>query len=81
MEINICLGSSCFARGNQKNLEIIKNLIAENNLTDKVKLSGTLCEGSCGSGPCMTIDSQKFENVNPPQIKDILTRLFNKMDD
>ena len=30
VEIVICMGSSCFARGNEENLRIIESFIAEN---------------------------------------------------
>ena len=30
--IKICMGSSCFARGNDQNLEFIEKYIKENNL-------------------------------------------------
>ena len=30
-EIKVCMGSACFAKGNQENLEYIKEYIAENN--------------------------------------------------
>ena len=35
-EIKICMGSSCFARGNNENLEIIETFIKENNLEAKM---------------------------------------------
>ena len=33
-EIKVCMGSACFAKGNQENLEFIKNYIEEKNYTD-----------------------------------------------
>ena len=39
-EIKICMGSACFARGNDKNAEIIENFIKDNNLDAKVDLFG-----------------------------------------
>lgn len=78
MEINLCMGSSCFARGNQKNLMVIKQLLNEYNLNNTVKVTGTLCEGACGSGPCIRVDDRKFNEVKPEQIRDILIAIFKE---
>ena len=37
--IYICLGSSCFSRGNNVHLEIIRQYIAENHLEAEIKFS------------------------------------------
>lgn len=78
MEVKLCMGSSCFARGNQRNLTVIKEIIAEYSLSDKVTITGTLCEGACGSGPCLRADGRKFSEVRPEQIRDILVALFKE---
>ena len=49
--ITVCMGSSCFARGNQQNLETIENFIKENGLEAEIELSGSRCEGKCVTGP------------------------------
>ena len=46
-EIRICMGSACFARGNDKNAEIIEKYISENNLDAKVELYGARCANIC----------------------------------
>ena len=38
--ITICMGSSCFTRGNNINAEIINAFIADNNLQASVALQG-----------------------------------------
>ena len=38
--IKVCMGSSCFARGNLENLNFLENYIKENNLQNSVKLLG-----------------------------------------
>ena len=49
-EIVICLGSSCFARGNNKNLEFIQEYLKVNNLKDYFQgtvVFATMQQGSC----------------------------------
>ena len=49
-QIKICLGSSCYSRGNNVHLEVIKKYIAENHLEAEISFSGHLCEELCSSG-------------------------------
>ena len=46
-EIKVCMGSACFAKGNQENLEYIKEFIEENGLDAEIKIVGSLCENRC----------------------------------
>ena len=62
-EIKICMGSACFAKGNQENLEYIKEFIKENNLDAKIKILGSLCENKCSIGPRIYIDDKEYTQV------------------
>ena len=50
MKITICIGSSCHLKGSRQIVEQLQYLVAENNLKDKVELSGTFCMGNCVNG-------------------------------
>ena len=39
MKITVCMGSSCFARGNDQNLEFIEKYIKEKGLEAEIELS------------------------------------------
>ena len=56
MKITICVGSTCHLLGSKTVVERFKELVEENNLTDKVTLGGKFCMGHCGEGVCVTID-------------------------
>ncbi|HAS78464.1 MAG TPA: hypothetical protein DCS38_01805, partial [Ruminococcus sp.] len=47
MKVTICIGSSCHLKGSRQVVEKLQALIAENNLDEKVELSGTFCMGKC----------------------------------
>jgi NADH:ubiquinone oxidoreductase subunit E len=49
------MGSSCFARGNDENLEIIEQYIKENNLDTTVEITGSRCDNICTHGPNINI--------------------------
>jgi len=71
-EIKICMGSACFAKGNQENLEYIKEYIEENNLDSKITIVGALCENKCDIGPRIIINDKEYTNVTKEQIKEVL---------
>ncbi len=77
-EIIICLGSSCFARGNRDSLKFIEKYIKDNKLSDRVDFRGKLCSGNCGKGPVLFVDREMIEEVNVFQLQELLDNLFTK---
>ncbi|HVM48764.1 MAG TPA: (2Fe-2S) ferredoxin domain-containing protein [Candidatus Acidoferrum sp.] len=63
--ITICMGSSCFSRGNNRNIEVIKDHLASHPLPPGVELTGHLCQGHCKSGPNVTINDKMYHEVDP----------------
>lgn len=73
--IKICMGSSCFARGNNENLEYIQRYLDTHKLRAKVELTGARCENRCAKGPNITIDETIYNEVTPEKIEEILNGL------
>lgn len=78
VKVELCMGSSCFARGNSKALEIIENYIQENNLEDYVELEGHLCLGNCKNGPNVQINGEKYEGLEPACLVDLVKDKLNE---
>ena len=78
-EVVICLGSSCFARGNKATLKIIEKYIKENNLHDRVFFHGGHCFGKCTEGPVVKIDDIIHTGVTELSIIEILNSKFTKV--
>lgn len=76
-ELVICLGSSCFARGNNKTLQAISTFLKDHDLEEKVFFHGSHCFGFCTEGPILKINGKFFKNVNEMNVIDILTEEFN----
>ncbi|MCD8378422.1 MAG: (2Fe-2S) ferredoxin domain-containing protein [Candidatus Gastranaerophilales bacterium] len=72
LELKICMGSACFAKGNQENLGFIKEYIEENHLETEVELVGGLCENECSQGPRIIADGVTYTNVTKEKILEIL---------
>lgn len=73
--ITVCMGSSCFARGNQENLDFIEDYITKNNLDAKIELAGSRCEGKCATGPNIVIDDNFFTEVTKEKLEQLLKEL------
>lgn len=76
VKIIVCMGSSCFARGNNENLEYIEKLIKENKLHAEIELSGTRCENNCSIGPNIVINGESHHNVNHKDLQKILEKFI-----
>lgn len=74
-EIKICMGSACFAKGNQENLEYIKEFIDENGLDAKIQITGSLCENKCSVGPRIYIDNVEHVQVTRGELIKLLEEL------
>ena len=77
--IKICLGSSCFSRGNNNSLEQIKQYLKDNNLKEEVDFRGELCSGNCKHGPVLKINGQIFYEIDQKSIHKILDNHFNNV--
>ena len=71
----VCMGSSCYARGNEKNLAIIEDYLKKHKLDASVELSGTLCCDLCKEGPIIFINDKPYCKVDEGTILDILSEL------
>ncbi len=76
-EISICMGSSCFARGNKATLQKIKSYIEKHKLNDKVLFKGHRCFDKCGKGPNLMINDKMFHQVNTENVETILDQFFS----
>jgi NADH:ubiquinone oxidoreductase subunit E len=72
VEMQICLGSSCFSRGNKEVVLFIREWLRKNHLEDRVIFKGARCLGHCSNGPNLVIDGKVIEGVGLSQVEKIL---------
>ena len=75
-EIKICLGSSCFSRGNKRTLQVIQKYLKDHQLERDVILKGNHCFNNCSTGPVMKIDNTLYEQVSSETVLEILESEF-----
>jgi NADH:ubiquinone oxidoreductase subunit E len=78
-EIVICLGSSCFARGNKNLLKIVQRYIQAHGLSDKVFFKGDHCFSDCNIGPNLKIGGKIYNQVTEESIHHILSEALNDL--
>ena len=73
-EIEICLGSSCFSRGNREVVQVIRDYLRKNHLDDKVVFKGARCMNRCSEGPFLIINGKTFIKTTLTDIEKILEK-------
>lgn len=74
VEIQVCMGSSCFARGNNALLDTIEELIQSHGWQDKIRLSGLHCQNLCSEGPNVKIDEVLYQGLDSGALLDLLEK-------
>ena len=77
-EIQICLGSSCFSRGNTENLRVIQEYLTARGLAAQVSTIGHLCEDQCSQGPNLIVNGVLHHAVDAAGVRALLDRLFGE---
>ncbi|MFA5625650.1 MAG: NAD(P)H-dependent oxidoreductase subunit E [Bradymonadales bacterium] len=72
MKIVVCIGSSCHLKGSRQIVEQLQYLIRENEVQDKVDLSGTFCMGNCQNGVCVSVD-EKQHSLSPEGVENFFS--------
>ena len=72
--ITVCMGSSCFGKGNQANAEFISRFIEEHRLQDRITVNGCLCTSACAQGPNIKINDKLISGVSEQTLADIIAK-------
>ena len=79
VEMQICLGSSCFSRGNKEVVNFIREYLRKNHLDEKVIFKGARCMGLCSNGPNLNINGSIIEGVTISKIEGILEKELTRL--
>ncbi|MGI6620027.1 MAG: (2Fe-2S) ferredoxin domain-containing protein [Bacillota bacterium] len=67
VEIEVCVGSSCFLRGSEEVVKAFQQLI-EDKCPGKAVLKGSFCMGQCTAGVTIKIQGRQFSCVTPEDV-------------
>ena len=74
-EVVVCLGSSCFARGNSQNLAVVEEYLLNHGMQNSVRVTGCLCQDECKRGPNMVVGGEHHHEMDPARLREILLAL------
>ncbi len=77
-EIKVCMGSACFARGNDRIAELIEDYISENKLDAKIELIGARCNNVCENGPNIYVNGECINSSDEEKVLQILEGIKNE---
>ncbi|MGN0919264.1 MAG: (2Fe-2S) ferredoxin domain-containing protein [Alphaproteobacteria bacterium] len=73
--VKVCLGSSCYVRGNDKILSFLEGYIQKHQKEMKIEIIGCRCTNLCQEGPNIFIDNKKYSGLNQTELEKILETL------
>ena len=79
-EVVICLGSSCFARGNKQLVKIVNDYLRDRNLLNEVRFHGERCFGQCAVGPSLKLNRVIKERLDEETVIAVLDEFFESVE-
>ncbi|HHW24612.1 MAG TPA: (2Fe-2S) ferredoxin domain-containing protein [Bacillota bacterium] len=73
MKVTVCIGSSCHLKGSRQVVELLQEFIEQNNLKEKIELSGTFCMGKCKTGVNVMVNGESF-SVSPETVREFFEK-------
>ena len=73
--VKVCLGSSCYIRGNDRILTDLERYIKENHKDVSIELIGCRCTNLCQDGPNIYINDKKYSHLDKDKLIEILEAL------
>ena len=74
MNIYVCVGSSCHLKGSYDIINLMKENLEKNGLTEKVKLRAAFCLGKCTDGVSIKVNEEVICGVS----KDNFDQVFKQ---
>jgi NADH-quinone oxidoreductase subunit G len=79
LDVNVCVGTSCYLKGSQDILHKLINYIGEKGLSDCVNVKATFCFENCDNGPGISIGDEKLSKCTIKKAVDTLERKLEEM--
>lgn len=80
LQITICLGSSCFSRGNKQMVEVIQEYLEDIGMKESTTFKGGHCLGNCADGPILIINGKTFHNITPDKAISAIDEVLQSQD-
>ena len=74
--LTLCMGSSCFSRGNGRSLPRIQRFLKDNELDMRITLKGCRCGNVCSGGPNIWVNGTLVPGMTGPSLDALLLSLL-----
>jgi NADH:ubiquinone oxidoreductase subunit E len=78
INITLCMGSSCYSRGNESTLRFLEEYIEKNELKGRLSLNGEHCMGNCAKGPVIKINDEEYCHLDANDIITLVNRMMEE---
>ncbi len=68
VEVNVCVGTSCFLRGSQEILSGMNTLVEKEGWKDRIAVKATFCSENCSHGPTVTVGDRKMQKTTMEEV-------------
>lgn len=73
IEIEICMGSSCYSRGSNEILASLEKAIEDKSFKHlNIEIKGCLCRNKCTNGPIAIINGKEHQNLSAVLVTEII---------
>lgn len=72
--VELCIGSSCFVKGSNSLIEMLKELLKEKGWEEKVVLKGAFCMQTCTHGLGVRINGEHIYDLGLHNAREIIER-------
>jgi len=69
LEVSVCIGTSCFARGSYDLLQALVAEAEKAGVSDRLNFRATFCMENCAHGPSVTVGGSKVKGIKPADAK------------
>lgn len=76
--IEMCMGSSCFARGNNMTAAHIQEMINDRGWEQQVGIKGTLCQNLCKEGPVVIVNGVLYKRIDMASLLDAVEEILTR---
>ncbi len=70
-DVQVCVGTSCYAKGSYNTIDALTKLIKDNGLENRVNIKATFCMEQCSKGPSLVIDGEAFTEATSKKMEQI----------
>ena len=68
VEVNVCVGTSCFLKGSQEILSGMNSLVEKEGWKERLSVKATFCSENCSHGPTVTVGEKKLHKTSMDKV-------------